>query len=95
MRDFGRERAAGVVAANLCLAVANLDDASLEGVREGQHRELDDRVVRGAEPRGLAVDANASAKLHIPRIRDPGGKEKRMQGAGLARVTAMHNGGIP
>ena len=71
VRDLGRERAPGVVAVHLRLALEDLDDAPLEGVREGQHRELDDRVVRGAEPRGLAVDVEASAKLCIPRVREP------------------------
>ena len=85
VRDFGRERAARVVAVHLRLAVENLDDASLEGVREGQHRELDDSVVRGTEPRGLAVDVEASPDLRVPRVRKPGGKEKRMQGPGLIR----------
>ena len=45
VRDFGRERAAGVVAVHFGLVVENLDEGALEGVRERQHRELDDRLI--------------------------------------------------
>ena len=95
VRDFRRERAAGVVAVDLRLVVEDLDDASLEGIREGQHRDLNDGVVPGTEPRRLAVDVEAPAKFRVPRVRDQGGERERMQGAGLARFTTMSHGSNP
>ena len=86
VRDFGRERAAGIVAVRLRLVVEDLDDGSSEGVRERQQRELDDRIVLRTETRRLAVDVEPPPKLRGPRIRESGGEHKRMQGAGFARV---------
>ena len=68
MRDFGRERAARIVAVRLRLVVEDLDDGSSEGVRERQQRELDDRIVLRAETRRLAVDVEPAPKLRILRL---------------------------
>ena len=95
MRDFGRERAAGVVAVRLRLVVEDLDDGSREGVRERQQRELDDRIVLRTEPRRLAVDVEPPPELRGPRIREAGGQRQRMQGAGFARVACVSHGDSP
>ena len=79
---------------HLCLALQDLDEPTLEGVREGQHRELDDRIVHGAEPRRLAVDVEPSPQLRAPGIREPGEEHERMQGAGLLDFFANDGPGM-
>ena len=95
VRDLGRERAARIVAVRPGVMVEDLDGASREGVREGQHRELDDRIVLRTEPRRLAVDVEPPPELRGPRIREAGGKRQRMQGAGFARVARVSHGHSP
>ena len=95
VRDLGRELPARVVAVRLRLVMEDLDDGSSEGVRERQQRELDDRIVLRTEPRRLAVDVEPPAELRAPRIREPGGKRQRMQGAGFARIACVSHGDSP
>ena len=58
--DFGRGRPVGVLAPGARLVVVDVRYPALEGVREGEHRELDDGVVRRVEAGGLAVDVEAA-----------------------------------
>ena len=53
---------------DLRLALENFDEASLEGVSEGLHRELDDRVVRGADA-GAGPYSFARVSAAISRVR--------------------------
>ena len=60
-RDLGRHRPARVLAPGTGLGVEDVGDGALEGVREGEHRELDDGVALGVEAGGLAVDVEPAA----------------------------------
>ena len=90
-----RERPAGVVVERLRLVVENLDDVAREGVREGQHREIDNRVVLRTESRRLAVDVEPAPELRIPRVREPGKERERVQGSGADALAPPPEGSRP
>ena len=92
-RDLGRERPARILAPGPRVVTQDVRDRALEGVDEGEHRELDDLVAAVVEAGCLAVDeepAPARARgrdVRLVRERDS------MEGAGLAGVAGGARGG--
>ena len=92
-RDLGRERPARVLAPGSGLAAQDVRDAAVDGIREGEHRELDDLVAALVEAGRLAVDEEpAPARTRgrgVRLVRERDG----LEGAGLAGVAASARGG--
>ena len=88
------ERAAGVLEVALGLVVQDLGDAPVvDGVGEGEHRDLDGLVALEAQARGLAVDVESAPQRRVAGVGEPCGELQRMQGAGVdGRVAVFVHG---
>ena len=94
VRDLGWDRPARVLAPGAGLVAVDVGDRALEGVREREHRELDERIVLGAEAGCFAVDIQAApARARAGRVRMVL-EDEGVQGPGVRHVDGAGRGGV-
>ena len=92
-RDLGRHGPARVLAPGAGGVPVDVRDVAVERVVEGQHRELDEGIVLGAEAGRLAVDEKSTAERARAGWVGMVLEDEGVESAGLRRVDASARGG--
>ena len=92
-RDLGRHGPARGLAPGAGVVPVDVRDVAVERVVEGQHRELDEGIVLGAEAGRLAVDEKSAAERARAARVGMVLEDEGVESAGLRRVDSSARGG--